>query len=117
MAHQEKIKQLQSRRAEALLGGGEKRIHAQHEKGKLTARERIDYLLDEGSFVEMDMLVNIVPGTLAWINSITPEMAWLPDTVTLMSVWFMFFLRISRCLAAAFPKAMRKKLLKSWIRP
>ncbi len=53
----DKLKHLESLRAEARLGGGEKRIEAQHAKGKLTARERIDYLLDEGSFVEMDMLV------------------------------------------------------------
>ena len=42
---------------EALKGGGEKRIDAQHAKGKLTARERIDMLLDKGSFTEMGMLV------------------------------------------------------------
>jgi len=54
---QDKIKYLENLRAEAQLGGGEKRIKAQHDKGKLTARERIDYLVDEGSFVEMDMLV------------------------------------------------------------
>ena len=57
MKHKEKFDHLQKLRAEAMLGGGEKRIEAQHAKGKLTARERIDYLLDEGSFVEMDMLV------------------------------------------------------------
>ncbi len=57
MKHKDKFQHLQKLRAEALLGGGEKRIEAQHAKGKLTARERIDYLLDEGSFVEMDMLV------------------------------------------------------------
>jgi propionyl-CoA carboxylase beta chain len=39
------------------LGGGEKRIEAQHAKGKLTARERIELLLDEGSFEEFDMFV------------------------------------------------------------
>ena len=44
-------------RAEALLGGGEKRIADQHKKGKLTARERITLLLDEGSFEEFDMFV------------------------------------------------------------
>lgn len=54
---QDKIKHLENMRAEAQLGGGEKRIKSQHDKGKLTARERIDYLLDESSFVEMDMLV------------------------------------------------------------
>ncbi|MEM6698235.1 MAG: acyl-CoA carboxylase subunit beta [Bacteroidota bacterium] len=48
---------LQSKKAEALLGGGETRIQKQHEKGKLTARERIHFLLDEGSFEEIGMLV------------------------------------------------------------
>ena len=48
---------LQKRRDEARLGGGEKRIEAQHGKNKLTARERIDLLLDEGSFEEMGMFV------------------------------------------------------------
>ena len=40
-----------------MVGGGERRIAAQHKKGKLTARERIDILLDEGSFVEYDQFV------------------------------------------------------------
>lgn len=53
----EKIKQLHKLRKEAKLGGGEKRIEAQHAKGKLTARERINMLLDEGSFEEFDMFV------------------------------------------------------------
>lgn len=48
---------LQSKKAQALLGGGEARIQKQHEKGKLTARERIHFLLDEGSFEEIGMLV------------------------------------------------------------
>ncbi|OLP45379.1 acyl-CoA carboxylase subunit beta [Rhizobium oryziradicis] len=51
------LDQLENRRAEARLGGGTKRIEAQHAKGKLTARERIDVLLDEGSFEEYDMYV------------------------------------------------------------
>ena len=53
----EKIKELIERRATARLGGGEKAIAKQHEKGKYTARERIAMLLDEGSFEEMDMFV------------------------------------------------------------
>lgn len=57
MNNQDKIKQLIDLRVEAKLGGGEKRIEAQHEKGKLTARERIELLLDEGSFEEYDMFV------------------------------------------------------------
>ena len=51
------IDELEKRRARARLGGGEKRIDAQHAKGKLTARERIDLLLDEGSFEEFDTFV------------------------------------------------------------
>lgn len=48
---------LQEKKEQALLGGGEKRIAKQHEKKKLTARERVTYLLDEGSFEEIGMLV------------------------------------------------------------
>ncbi|MBI9072409.1 MAG: acyl-CoA carboxylase subunit beta [Melioribacteraceae bacterium] len=55
---QEKIKELMEMREKARLGGGEKRIEAQHKKGKHTARERIDMLLDEGSFEEFDMFVS-----------------------------------------------------------
>ncbi len=54
---QEKIKELVERRAKARMGGGQKRIDAQHQKGKFTARERIAMLLDEGSFEELDMFV------------------------------------------------------------
>ncbi|AJP49098.1 methylmalonyl-CoA carboxyltransferase [Rugosibacter aromaticivorans] len=49
------INQLDTKRARAALGGGQKRIDAQHAKGKLTARERIELLLDEGTFEEWDM--------------------------------------------------------------
>ena len=53
----ERIQELIELRAKARLGGGEKAIEKQHERGKYTARERIDMLLDEGSFEEMDMFV------------------------------------------------------------
>ncbi len=52
------LTELEARRADARLGGGQKRIDAQHGRGKLTARERIDLLLDEGSFEEFDMFVS-----------------------------------------------------------
>ena len=52
---QEILEQLEERRVQARLGGGQRRIDAQHGKGKLTARERIEVLLDEGSFEEYDM--------------------------------------------------------------
>ena len=57
MKNQQKVEDLIDRRVQAKLGGGEKRIASQHKKGKLTARERIDLLLDEGSFEELDMFV------------------------------------------------------------
>src|SRR3954466_6150815 len=51
------IDALDDKRAQARLGGGQRRIEAQHGKGKLTARERLDVLLDPGTFVEMDKFV------------------------------------------------------------
>ncbi|MDF1801801.1 acyl-CoA carboxylase subunit beta [Thalassovita sp.] len=51
------LQELEGRRADARLGGGQKRIDSQHAKGKLTARERVELLLDEGSFEEFDMFV------------------------------------------------------------
>jgi acetyl-CoA carboxylase carboxyltransferase component len=58
MTQQEKIQELLKLREEAKLGGGQKRIESQHKKGKYTARERIDMLLDENSFEEFDMFVS-----------------------------------------------------------
>ena len=52
----EKVQELISMREQARLGGGEKAIQKQHDKGKYTARERIAQLLDEGSFEELDKI-------------------------------------------------------------
>lgn len=57
MGIEERIQDLQKRNLEAGLGGGQERIDEQHAKGKMTARERIDYLLDKGSFQETDRFV------------------------------------------------------------
>ena len=57
MAHEEKFEELERRNAEALLGGGQQRIDAQHARGKMTARERVEYLLDDGTFEEFDRFV------------------------------------------------------------
>ena len=54
---QDILRQLEAKRTAARTGGGEKRIQVQHDKGKLTARERLVILLDTGSFEEYDMLV------------------------------------------------------------
>ncbi|MCF7808255.1 MAG: acyl-CoA carboxylase subunit beta [Candidatus Marinimicrobia bacterium] len=57
MSRKDRIKQLRGLKAKALLGGGQDRLDAQHAKQKLSARERLDLLLDPGSFEEMGMLV------------------------------------------------------------
>src|SRR5204863_2359399 len=57
MTMRDKLDLLARRRAEAEQGGGEERLKAQHAKGKLSAHERLDLLLDEGTFVELDRFV------------------------------------------------------------
>jgi propionyl-CoA carboxylase beta chain len=57
MSIRDKLNRLEALRAESERGGGEERVKAQHARGKLSARERLDLLLDEGSFVEMDRFV------------------------------------------------------------
>src|SRR5436189_5583475 len=51
------LEKLEARRANARLGGGQARIDAQHRRGKLTARERVELLMDKGSFEELEMFV------------------------------------------------------------
>lgn len=57
MSHDSKLEELRRLREEARLGGGEERVEAQHKRGRLTARERLDLLLDKGSFRETDVFV------------------------------------------------------------
>ncbi|WP_247009357.1 acyl-CoA carboxylase subunit beta [Halorientalis litorea] len=56
MTMEERVAELREKKREAELGGGEDRIEAQHDRGKKTARERIDYFLDDGTFNEIDTL-------------------------------------------------------------
>ena len=71
----EKIKQLIEKREKARLGGGEKAIQKQHDKGKYTARERIEMLLDKGSFEEYD--------TPRWEEKMTcRSYSWLTQRAT-----------------------------------
>ncbi|MGE0058308.1 MAG: acyl-CoA carboxylase subunit beta, partial [Dehalococcoidia bacterium] len=57
MSIQEQLDDLRRRKEQAALGGGQRRIDAQHQRGKLTARERINLLVDQGTFEELDSLV------------------------------------------------------------
>ena len=57
MTDNPKIQRLREMKAQSRLGGGKERIEAQHKKGRMTARERIDLLLDKGSFREIDAFI------------------------------------------------------------
>jgi propionyl-CoA carboxylase beta chain len=61
LSHKDKISRLRKRREEAKLGGGPSRIEKQHSRGKLTARERLDLVLDPGSFSELGMFITPQP--------------------------------------------------------
>ena len=109
----EKIKQLIAKREQAKLGGGQKAIDKQHARGKYTARERIDMLVDEGSFEEYDMFKlhrchnfgmekkqiagdGMVTG---YGNSISATVS-LPVPLLSTAVWYMYMPRTSPSMAA-----------------
>ncbi len=70
------IRQLEERRARARAGGGKKRVDAQHKRGKLSARERIDLLLDPDTFEEWDMFVEHRSTDFGMEKRQYPEMGW-----------------------------------------
>ena len=63
----ERIDDLRRRKAKSQSGGGQNRVAAQHAKGKMTARERIEQLLDQGSFMEVDALVEKTSNVRVWV--------------------------------------------------
>jgi acetyl-CoA carboxylase carboxyltransferase component len=63
-----KVEELIERRQKIEQGGGPDKIEKQHEKGKLFARERIDYLFDQGSFIEVDAFVSTDAQALIWMS-------------------------------------------------
>ena len=86
----EKIKELIDRRTAARLGGGEKAIAKQHEKGKYTARERIAMLLDEGSSKKWTCLLSTDVRISVWKRNTTPATVWLPVAVPSTVAWSTF---------------------------
>ena len=104
-----------AKRAAARLGGGEKRIDAQHAKGKLTARERLDVLLDEGSFEELDMYVEHNCVDFGMAGSADPGRRrghrighdQRPAGVRVQR-------RTSPCSAARCPSVTRRRSARSW---
>jgi len=112
MASQDKIKKLIDLRAEAKLGGGEKRIASQHKKGKYTARERIDMLLDEGSFEEFDMFVSHRCTNFGMEKTKFLGMVLLPVKVQSTEDWFSYSHKILQFLEVHCLKHLHKRFAK-----
>ena len=109
------IDQLNERRDQARLGGGEKRIASQHAIGKLTARERIELLLDDGSFEEFDTFVAHRCTDFGMEKQRPPGDGVVTGWARSMGAWSTCFPRISPFLGAALAKPTRKRFAKSWI--
>ncbi len=117
----EKIKELIAKREQARLGGGEKAIEKQHARGKYTARERIDMLVDEGSFEEYDMF------KLHRCHNFGMEKKqYLGDGVVagsattrqlLMDDWCMYMHKTSPLMVVRSLKRCRRKSVRLWIWP
>ncbi len=108
------IRQLDEKRAAARLGGGQRRIDAQHAKGKLTARERIELLLDPESFEEWDMFKSTAAPTSAWKDSPFPATASSPATARSTAAWSSSSARTSPSSAARCPRRTPRRSARSW---
>ena len=111
---EDKFKILIEKEAQAKLGGGEKRIASQHSKKKLTARERVEYLMDEGSFEEIGMLVEHRTNDFGMDRE-----KYLGDGVitgygTINGRLVYILLKILLFLEVHFRKLMLRKFVKSW---
>lgn len=113
----ERQKELQRRYREAEQGGGKARIERQHQAGKLTARERIEFLLDPGTFQETDKLVVGRSTDLGVEQKKSPATVWSRVTVKLTADWFMSLLRTLPFLVEVSPRPMPPKSARSWTWP
>jgi propionyl-CoA carboxylase beta chain len=106
---------LRQKQEAALLGGGKARIESQHKKGKLTARERLHFLLDEGSFEEVGMLVMHRSKDFGMEKEHYPGDGVVTGYGTINGGLFTYSLRILQFSAVHFPRRMLKKSARSWI--
>ena len=112
--HGRKMAHLRNLREQAQEGGGQRRIESQHAKGKLTARERLDMLLDSGSFVETDKFV-----THRSTDFGLGEEKYFGDGVVTghgrsMAGWCSCSRRTSPCLAGRSPRRTARRSARSW---
>ena len=106
------LNELETRREKARIGGGQKRIDTQHSKGKLTARERIELLVDEGSFEEWDMFVEQEPNELTAHVDPIPGDGVITGGGQLMEELFSYFPKTLLFLGDHYLKPMQKKSVK-----
>ena len=106
--------ELERRRAAAELGGGQERIDAQHQKGKLTARERLTVLLDATRSKSGMFLLSIVALILVWPIKLFQVMGWSRVTGQSVGVMFSFSARTSQSLVVLYLKLMRERFARLW---
>src|SRR4051812_39679835 len=111
---EQKLQEMKRRDQLAQEGGGKERRERQHKEGKMSARERIEFLLDEGTFEETDRLVTHRPMILGWPSRNTTVMASSLDTAALMAGWYSSSRRTSQCSADHFPRPTLPKSSRSW---
>ena len=107
------IEELEKRRELARLGGGEKRIAAQHAKGRLTARERLSaYCSIQAASKNMTCSSSIIAPTSAWRSRRSPATAWSPARARSTAAWSMSSRRISPSSAARLSERHAQKICK-----
>ena len=109
---QDIIRKLEEMRDKARLGGGERRIKAQHAKGKLTARERIEILYDEGSFEEWDMFVEHRCNDFGMEKEKIPGDGVVTGFGTINGRYALFLAKILQYLEGLYQRLMPKKFVK-----
>ena len=108
----ERVADLRARKQEALTPGSERAIERQHSRGKMLARERIEYLLDPGSFHELDGLAKSRNPTATEKPAMPPEM-WVP--LLIMVLGFYCFFAVSLLLRMRL-EVLRRESRASWVK-
>jgi len=110
---EKELAKLQAKEAEALRGGGEKRLQKQRDMGKTTARERIDYIMDPGSFVELNMLAEHQCRDFDMDKKSFLAMVLSPDTERSTDERFLSIRKMPRSLGAPPGKPMAPRSITS----
>lgn len=110
----DKINELYDKRREIELGGGDDKIEKQKDKGKMTARERIDYLLDDGSFVELNAFMEHRVTDFGMAGKKLREKVLSPVLVKSMEDPYTYSLKISRFMVELLVKCTVKRSPQSW---